>query len=196
MPGNKELSRKEKIIEAAKRLFRHYGFAKTTTEDISKEAEISKGSIYLEFSSKQDIMLSIVEKFLDEQIQRIEKVHKKEDAQNYINIFQKSLVNYVLETYDLAYPYSHNVESFIHTSSRVRNEMEERLNKIQELFAEMLKKAQTHKEINLHTTTPEEITSLIFTCLDSCFPPYECTKYLKELTRKKMSKQVQLGTNT
>ena len=41
-------SRKFKILESAHKLFSHYGFEKTTIEDIAKEAELGKGTIYLE----------------------------------------------------------------------------------------------------------------------------------------------------
>ena len=57
-------SRKFKILESAHKLFSHYGFEKTTIEDIAKEAELGKGTIYLEFDSKEAILMAIINNFI------------------------------------------------------------------------------------------------------------------------------------
>jgi AcrR family transcriptional regulator len=41
-----------RILQAAARLIAHYGFDKTTMEDIAREAGVSKGALYLSWSSK------------------------------------------------------------------------------------------------------------------------------------------------
>lgn len=43
------------ILEVAATLFERYGYKKTTIEDIAQEAGIGKGSVYLRFSSKEEI---------------------------------------------------------------------------------------------------------------------------------------------
>lgn len=43
------------ILKTASRLIAHYGFDKTTMEDISREAGVSKGSLYLVWSSKDEL---------------------------------------------------------------------------------------------------------------------------------------------
>ncbi len=48
--------RREQILGAAARLLRHYGFAKTTVADIAREAGVGVGTVYLEFSSKEEIV--------------------------------------------------------------------------------------------------------------------------------------------
>ena len=49
------LNRPTRILEAAARLITHYGFDKTTMEDIAREAGVSKGALYLEWSSKDQL---------------------------------------------------------------------------------------------------------------------------------------------
>jgi AcrR family transcriptional regulator len=51
-----EPDRRCAILEAAERLFRHYGVAKTTIGDVARETGIGVGSVYLEFSSKDEIV--------------------------------------------------------------------------------------------------------------------------------------------
>jgi AcrR family transcriptional regulator len=55
----KESRRREAILEAASRLFRHYGPFKTTVADIAREAQLGVGTVYLEFKSKDAILTAL-----------------------------------------------------------------------------------------------------------------------------------------
>jgi AcrR family transcriptional regulator len=54
-----DADRRESILRAAERLFRHYGPGKTTIGDIAREAQIGVGSVYLEFRSKDSILAEL-----------------------------------------------------------------------------------------------------------------------------------------
>jgi AcrR family transcriptional regulator len=54
--------RKNTIIEAAEELFSEKGFRETTMQEISGKAELSKGTIYLYFKSKEELYLSVCTK--------------------------------------------------------------------------------------------------------------------------------------
>ena len=56
---NKEEFRK-KIIITAGQIFSHYGFKKTTMDEIAKALKIGKSSIYYYFESKEDIFEAVV----------------------------------------------------------------------------------------------------------------------------------------
>lgn len=49
-------SRRLAILEAAARLFAHYGHGKTTIADVAREAQIGVGTVYLEFESKEALV--------------------------------------------------------------------------------------------------------------------------------------------
>ncbi len=51
--------KKTAILAAARELFLHYGYKKTSVEDIAREAGIAKGTVYLYFRSKQDILATL-----------------------------------------------------------------------------------------------------------------------------------------
>ncbi len=55
-PHENDNERRTLIIECAARLFRHYGFAKTTIADIAREARMGVGTFYLVFASKDAIV--------------------------------------------------------------------------------------------------------------------------------------------
>ncbi len=48
--------RRSQILDAARRLLRHYGPQKTTIADIAREADVGVGTVYLEFDSKEAIV--------------------------------------------------------------------------------------------------------------------------------------------
>jgi len=54
----KELRRNE-IIDAAERVFFKKGIENSTMDDVAQEAELSKGTLYLYFKSKEDLQFSI-----------------------------------------------------------------------------------------------------------------------------------------
>jgi AcrR family transcriptional regulator len=56
---NKEKFRK-KIIITAGEIFSHYGFKKTTMDEIAKALKMGKSSIYYYFSSKEEIFEAVV----------------------------------------------------------------------------------------------------------------------------------------
>ncbi|NOY76570.1 MAG: TetR/AcrR family transcriptional regulator, partial [Calditrichaeota bacterium] len=51
---------KERILQAAARIFGKFGYTKTNIEDIAREAGIGKATIYHYFKSKEDVFLTIV----------------------------------------------------------------------------------------------------------------------------------------
>src|SRR5687767_3028757 len=53
--GPAEHAVRDQIIDAARRYFSHYGYAKTTVADLAREIGFSKAYIYRFFDSKQAI---------------------------------------------------------------------------------------------------------------------------------------------
>src|SRR3546814_1258821 len=54
-------SPRERIVNAASRLFGSKGFYATTTAELAEEASVSVGQIYRLFTDKDDVILAIVE---------------------------------------------------------------------------------------------------------------------------------------
>lgn len=53
-------STREAILQAARQRFLHYGYKKTTIDEIAQDAGIGKGTVYLHFAGKDEIMLTLV----------------------------------------------------------------------------------------------------------------------------------------
>ncbi len=79
------LTKKERIIEAALELFAKKGFDGTSIRDISKFAEVNVSMISYYFGSKQGLYKAIIQNLLDNQIKYINKFYNHE-------IFEKSSI--------------------------------------------------------------------------------------------------------
>ncbi|HHL40250.1 MAG TPA: TetR/AcrR family transcriptional regulator [Deltaproteobacteria bacterium] len=60
--AEREDGKREAILEAARSLVFHYGYRKTTMQDIARRAGVAVGTIYAFFSGKEDIALACAEK--------------------------------------------------------------------------------------------------------------------------------------
>jgi AcrR family transcriptional regulator len=54
--------RREEIIRAAEQVFFSKGFDRSTMDDVAEKAELSKGTLYLYFASKEDLHMAVARK--------------------------------------------------------------------------------------------------------------------------------------
>ena len=66
----KEKNTKEKILEEALKLFAQSGYMGTSMNDIASQLDVTKAALYKHYSSKQEILDSIVEKMNQMDLQR------------------------------------------------------------------------------------------------------------------------------
>ena len=72
---------REAILDATDRLLARFGYRKMTVEDIAAEAGIGKGTVYLHFSSKEEVVLSHVDRIVDRlKQQHLEVIARSENT--------------------------------------------------------------------------------------------------------------------
>jgi len=64
----------ELILDAADRLLARYGYRKMTMDDLATEVGIGKGTIYLHFRSKEDLVYSHIDRVISRVIERLRRV--------------------------------------------------------------------------------------------------------------------------
>lgn len=69
---------RDAILDAADRLLARYGYRKMTIEDIAREVGIGKGTIYLHFSSKEEVVLSHVDRIVERLKERLWAIARTE----------------------------------------------------------------------------------------------------------------------
>jgi AcrR family transcriptional regulator len=72
--STKRESVREAILDAMGRLIERMGYHKTTVEDIANEVGIGKGTVYLHFSSKEDIALEWIDSVHKEMMDGLEAI--------------------------------------------------------------------------------------------------------------------------
>jgi AcrR family transcriptional regulator len=61
-------ARPAELLEAALTLFVEKGFAATRSEEVARAAGVSKGTLYLYFPSKEELLKAVIQHFLADEI--------------------------------------------------------------------------------------------------------------------------------
>jgi AcrR family transcriptional regulator len=69
---------RDAILDATDKLLARFGYRKMTVEDIAVEAGIGKGTIYLHFSSKEEVVLSHVDRIVDRLKEQLWQIARSE----------------------------------------------------------------------------------------------------------------------
>lgn len=69
----KERARIDTVVTTAARLFDKAGYHETSLKDISEAADLSKGAVYYYFSSKHEILLYILNDYMDQLLNGLEQ---------------------------------------------------------------------------------------------------------------------------
>ncbi len=77
--------RRRDIIDAAEKIFFSRGFDSATMDDVAYEAELSKGTLYLYFKSKEDLQFSLFMRGADILMDLMNE-RLKEDNSGYLNL--------------------------------------------------------------------------------------------------------------
>lgn len=102
---------RDKILDATERLLARYGYAKMTVEDIAREAGIGKGTIYLHFPSKEEVVLSRIDRMvarLVAELRAIAASRKSPSAR-----LRTMLVTRVLFRFDYAKGYAESMDEML-----------------------------------------------------------------------------------
>lgn len=134
----KKRETRQRIFNAAIKLFKQYGFEPTTIDMISEEADVARGTIFLHFTSKESILanwgyerLQEIEErreewdFGDSCKQRVLRIYK---ILNEVNIQNYEFIKVVVES-SMKYRKVHESEKNVHFELR-------------ELFSDLIEDAQ------------------------------------------------------
>ena len=81
LKGDRKMKTKDIILATAKELISEVGFHKATTANLAKMANISEGTIYRHFESKEDILLHILDALEEQFSYYIESIRQKLDRE-------------------------------------------------------------------------------------------------------------------
>src|SRR5690606_11811624 len=114
---------KESIKKAARELFRHYGYKKTSVNEIARKAKIAKATIYKYFDSKELVLHAILMDYIRESVDDLlDKYTKQTDLETYLSytILRVSRLTYTICNEFLGWDFireSTNTQEYLRTLS-------------------------------------------------------------------------------
>ncbi len=98
----KDVSRREQIIRSASLLFETKGFDGTTIDDIVRAAGIAKGTFYIYFPNKEELLTQVIRRLIEETMEQLEeKLEGEKDFFNRLLIKGSEFTRLYLEKTDL-----------------------------------------------------------------------------------------------
>jgi AcrR family transcriptional regulator len=136
---------REALLDATDRLLAERGYQKMTIDDLAREVGIGKGSVYLHFSSKEEIALSHVDRIVERVKDRLKIIAGKDISQK--DKLREMLCVRVLFRFDSVQHYTQSLNDLL--SSLRPKLLARRENYFAEesaVFAEVIERGQANGE--------------------------------------------------
>ena len=102
---------RESILDATDSLLARHGYKKMTIDDLAKEVGIGKGSIYLHFTSKEEIVLSHIDRIIEQLKGKLAALAKKDAPPE--ERLQKMLRTRVLHRFESVQHYTQSLNDLL-----------------------------------------------------------------------------------
>jgi len=102
---------RDAVLDAAERLLTRYGYKKMTMDDLAREAGIGKGTTYLHFPSKQEVVLCTIDRIVDRLLERLRAIAQSDCAPDLK--LRQMLVTRVLFRFDSVEDYSESLDELL-----------------------------------------------------------------------------------
>jgi AcrR family transcriptional regulator len=159
------------ILQAARTRFLHYGYKKTTIDEIAADAGVGKGSVYLHFSSKEDVLLTIardVKRCVTEQMRAIASSMARPEEK-----LRRMMLAKIITVHDAVFSTTHGID-IVDDMLRPKvmecgkGEMEAQ----RAILAEVLREGERNGDFALYNGDAAETAELFSLAYMSFFPPY------------------------
>ena len=98
--------RRQELMDASVAIFNRKGIARTTVSDITEAAGVAKGTFYLYFDSKEQLLGALKERLVDEILEHASTQYARvgqEDWWALVDSVLESFVDFMLERSDMVY---------------------------------------------------------------------------------------------
>lgn len=131
--------RTSEILQAARTVFATHGYAAATVDEIAETAGIAKGTVYLYFSSKQDLFLAALrEGVIQLHADALREIESAQTARDKIRAFIHARLAYCDQNRDFFRIYYTEFSSMLVRSSRAQPEFQDLYDEQAALLASLL----------------------------------------------------------
>ena len=150
--------RRQFILNAAIPIFGRFGFKKASVDDLAEAAKISKQGLYLHFSSKEEVFVAAMQKYLDDGLRLVQQELNRPDTSLFNRLmgamdawFGRHLATFTPESFDV-------IEAGNHWSG---NLVDEYKSAFQTKLGRALADSSEFKRAK-NICTPKEISQVLF----------------------------------
>lgn len=185
-------NRAELILSTAVELFSRYGYERTSIDDIAKHLGIGKGSIYLDFRTKEEILMRIIERYATS-IEAVIEEKLKNLAGSPLQCLKETFLSCTVMVYDCVTRDIHTPEALLHTSLQFKPRFASFFIRKRERVLRILKLAAQAGEIPAERATEETAIAFLM-AISSLSPPYfnNYSESDARITRAELEKRAQL----
>ena len=135
---------RETILDATDNLLARYGYKKMTIDDLAQEVGIGKGSIYLHFSSKEEIVLSHIDRIIERLNDELERICKKKISP--AKKLNQMVLMRVLFRFDSVQHYTRSINELLaDLRSKLLSRRTNHFDREAEIFASVIEQGQKEK---------------------------------------------------
>jgi len=158
---------KSALLDATDRLLARHGYKKMTIDDLAAEVGIGKGSVYLHFSSKEELALSHIDAIIERLKTRLHEIAGKKTSSE--KRLKEMLIERVVFRFDSVQHYSQSLNDLL---SKIRPSLLERRKKYFEaearIFATLVKEGV--KDGSFAKVNPDETARALLLATNSLLP--------------------------
>ncbi len=132
---------RDAILDATDLLLSRYGYKKMTIDDLAREVGIGKGSVYLHFSSKEEIVLSHIDRIVERVKEDLEKIAASKASPEVK--FREMVLSRVLIRFDNVQHYTESIDELLSSlRAKVIERRKQYFREESEIFAKVIKEGQ------------------------------------------------------
>jgi AcrR family transcriptional regulator len=182
-----DTEKRERIMDAARELILHYGYKKTTMQDIAEKAGISVGAIYNFFENKDAITVACGKKIKEHLLESLREIKESELAPE--AKLREMMFRSGLGCHDHFKDTPHGLE-IVTALEHMREELNEEFDaKELALVAEVLEEGVAKGDFSVEE--PIE-TARTFISAFASFRPPTCLRFTEEETKREIIKMVEM----
>jgi len=158
---------RDAILDATDRLLTRYGYKKMTIDDLAQEVGIGKGSVYLHFTSKEEIALSHIDRIIERLKETLTKISKKTTPVD--KRLREMLIERVLFRFDSVQHYTQSLNELLgYLRPRLLDRRKRYFEQEAKIFAAVVKEGQA--ESKFIAGDPLDISNTLLVATNSLLP--------------------------
>lgn len=180
---------REQILQAAEKRLWHYGFKKTTIDEIAADAGVAKGTVYLYFENKEDIYCAIVSQYKGQVLAEQEEIAQAGDL-SALEKLRRMLKLPVMTAYSVCVKTPQAMEMIVAIRPHLADRLQPLIEREEELVTQVVEEGVRNGEFEPSDPKKTAITLKLMTL---AFLPPEPHRYVADNVEDELDRIIDLA---